>query len=184
MNAKDAQYGDLRISNGRLFSLVTDVTFTYRPLDTNDIPEVSELIARVFDKFVAPECSSEGIREFHRYIQPGALRKRFRSNHFGVIAIEQDTIVGAIEMRGHHHISLLFVAPEFQHRGIARELLHQALLICSDSEPSLLEISVNSSSYAVPIYERLGFCKAGDRQVKNGICFNPMVLKLPTQNKD
>jgi len=81
-------------------------------------------------------------------------------------------------MRGHHHVSLLFVAPEFQRRGIAKELLRQALQICRANAPGLSEISVNSSSYAAPIYEKLGFRRAGERQVRNGIGFIPMVLKL------
>ncbi|ESA35534.1 acetyltransferase family protein [Leptolyngbya sp. Heron Island J] len=158
-----------------------DKTLTYRPLTENDILAVSELVARVFNEFVASEYSSEGVQEFHRYIQPSALRARAQTNHFSLISLEQDKVVGMIEMRGHNHVSLLFVAPEFQRRGIAKELLHQALQICRANEPRLSTISVNSSAYAVPIYERLGFRRAGERQVRNGIGFLPMLLKLPNQ---
>ena len=165
--------------NGRLFSPLIDKTLTYRPLSTKDTLEVSELVARVFNEFVAPEYSSEGVQAFHCYIQPSAFRARAQANHFSLITLKQDKVVGVIEMRDHNHVSLLFVAPEFQHRGIAKELLRRALQICRDNEPSLSEISVNSSSYAVPIYERFGFLRAGGRQVRNGISFLPMVLKLP-----
>ena len=172
-----------------------DETLTYRPLSAQDILEVSELVARIFNEFVAPEYSSEGVQQFHRYIQPSAFQARAqtnhfslisleqdkKTNHFSLISLEQDKIVGVIEMRGHNHVSLLFVAPEFQRRGIAKELLRRALQICRANEPRLSEISVNSSSYAVPIYERLGFRRAGERQVRNGIGFLPMVLKLPNQ---
>lgn len=167
--------------NGRLFSPVIDKTLTYRPLSAKDTLEVSELAACVFNELVAPEYSSEGVQEFHRYIQPSAFRARAQTNHFSLISLEQDKVVGVIEMRGHNHVSLLFVAPEFQRRGIAKELLRRALQICRANEPRLSEISVNSSSYAVPIYERLGFRRAGGRQVRNGIGFLPMVLKLPNQ---
>ena len=147
-----------------------------------DILEVSELATRVFNEFVAPEYSSEGVQEFYRYIQPSAFRARAQTNHFGLITLEQDKVVGVIEMRDHNHVSLLFVAPKFQRRGIAKELLRRALQICRANEPRLSEISVNSSSYAVPIYERLGFRKAGGRQIRNGIGFLPMVLKLSNQH--
>ncbi|EKU97666.1 putative acyltransferase [Leptolyngbya sp. PCC 7375] len=161
-----------------------DKALTYRPLNVTDAREVSELVARGFNEFVAPECSSEGIQEFYRYIQPNAFRTRVQTNHFSLITLVQDKIVGVIEMRDHNHISLLFVTSEFQHRGIAKELLRQALQICRANEPRLSEISVNSSSYAVPIYEKLGFHRAGERQVRNGIGFIPMVLKLTNQHDD
>ncbi|NER83081.1 MAG: GNAT family N-acetyltransferase [Leptolyngbya sp. SIO1D8] len=158
---------------------LTDETFTYRLLSTKDVFAVSELVARVFNEFVAPEYASEGVQAFHRYIQPSAFRARAQANHFSLITLKQDKVVGVIEMRCHNHVSLLFVAPAFQHQGIAKELLRRALQICRANEPALSEISVNSSSYAVPIYEKLGFRQAGEKQVRNGIGFFPMVLQLP-----
>ena len=154
---------------------------TYRFLSTKDILEVSELITHVFNQFVALDYSNEGVQEFYRYIQPSAFRNRTQPQHFSLIALKQNKIVGVIEMREHHHISLLFVAPDVQRRGIAKELLHQALQICRTHEPRLLDISVNASSYAVPIYERLGFRCNGEKQIRNGIGFFPMVLTLPGQ---
>ena len=176
------RYTGLSMPNGRLFSPVIDKTLTYRPLSAKDTLEVSELVARVFNEFVAPEYSAEGVQEFQRYIQPSAFRARAQTNHFSLISLEQNKVVGVIEMGGYIHVSLLFVAPEFQRRGIAKELLRRALQICRANEPKLSEITVNSSSYAVPIYERLGFRRAGGRQVRNGIGFLPMVLKLPNQH--
>jgi len=147
-----------------------------------DILEVSNLVARVFNESVAPEYSSEGVREFHRYIEPTAFRVRSQTNHFSLIALAQTKVVGMIEMRGYNHVSLLFVAQDYQRRGIAKELLFQAIQICQGNEPRLSEISVNSSSFAVRIYEKLGFYRVCERQVRNGIGFIPMVLKLSNQN--
>ena len=107
-------------------------TLTYRILSAKDTPAVSELVARVFDEFIAPEYSSEGVQEFYRCIQPHAFRVRAQANHFSLISLEQDKVVGMI--------------------------------------------------YAVPIYKKLDFCRAGERQVENGIGFLPMVLQLPTQD--
>ena len=39
-------------------------------------------------------------------------------------------------------------------------------------------ITVNSSPYAVDAYERLGFCKKGEQQEKDGIIFVPMIREL------
>lgn len=155
-----------------------DETFTYRLTSTTDVVDVSELVTRVFNEFVAPECSPPGVQEFHRYSQPSEFLARQYAHHFALVSVVQDKIVGVIKMRFHKHVSLLFVAPEFQCRGIAKELFGRALQICQLREPRLSEINVNSSPHAVPIYEKLGFRKIGDKQVTNGIAFIPMVLKL------
>ena len=157
-------------------------SFTVRRMKPKDILEVSNLVARVFDEFVAPEYSLEGVQEFHRYIEPITFRARFLTNHFGLIALAQTKIVGMIEIRSRDHISLLFVDQGYQRRGIAKEILNKAIKICQGHEPQPSEISVNSSSFAVTIYEKLGFQRVGERQVRNGIGFVPMILKLSNQN--
>jgi len=153
-------------------------------MKTEDIPEVSNLVAHVFNELVAPEYSSEGVHEFLQYIEPTAFQARYRSNHFSLIALAQTKIVGMVEIRNHDHVSLLFVAQDYQRRGIAKELLHQAIQICQEYKPRPSEISVNSSSFAVPIYEKLGFYRVGERQERNGIGFIPMILMLVNQNGD
>ena len=153
-------------------------TISYRQMKAEDILEVNNLVTRVFDESVAPEYSAEGVREFYRYIEPTAFRERAQANHFGLIAVVQTKIVGMIEMRGYNHISLLFVDRNYQRRGIAKHLFSQAIQICQAHKPQPSEISVNSSSFAVPIYEKLGFDRVGGRQVRNGIGFVPMLLDL------
>jgi GNAT superfamily N-acetyltransferase len=159
-----------------------DEILTYRLMNQEDIPEVCELIGRVFDAFVAPEYSVEGVQEFYRYIQSGAFQERLQNNHFGLIAIAQKPVVGMLEMRNCSHLSLMFVAVEFQGQGIAKELLRQSLQICQAQVQGLSEISVHSSPYAVPLYERMGFHPTGKMQVRNGIGFIPMVLELAHQD--
>ena len=167
-----------------LVPTVAGETMTYRQMKPEDIIEVSNLVSRVFNELVAPEYSSEGVQEFHRYIEPTAFQARFQKNHFSLVALAQTRVVGMIEVRGYDHVSLLFVDHDYQRRGIAKELLYQAIRICLRFKPQLLEISVNSSPFAVPIYEKLGFYQVGERQVRNGIGFIPMILELSNQNDD
>ena len=161
---------------------MTSETLTYRQMKVEDILEVSNLVASVFNELVAPEYSSEGVQEFYGYIEPTALRARFQTNHFSLIALAQNKVVGMIEIRDYNHVSLLFVAQDYQRRGISKALLFRAIKICQGNESQPSEISVNSSSFAVPIYEKLGFNRVGERQIRNGIGFIPMVLKLTNQN--
>ena len=112
---------------------------------------------------------------------PGSLAQRVQDNHFVLVAIAHDEIVGMIEVRDHDHVSLFFVDPRFHRRGIGKELMQRALDTCRHNRPDLQQIDVNSSSYGVPVYERLGFRPAAPEQVKNGIRFVPMVLELQGQ---
>jgi len=166
------------VPNRRLVSTVASETFTYRQMKAEDFLEVSNFVTGVFNGLIALEFSSEGVQEFHRYVEPTAFRARSQTNHFSLIALAQTKIVGVIEMRDYNHVSLLFVAQDYQRKGIAKELLNQAIQICQEYEPQTSEISINSSSFAVPIYEKLGFYRVGERQVRNGIGFTPMILKL------
>jgi GNAT superfamily N-acetyltransferase len=143
-----------------------------------DVGQVYGLVSNVFDAFVAPDYSAEGIATFYRYIQPDALRARATSDSFALVAVDGVEIIGVIEVRGLHHIALLFVAATRQRRGVARSLFRQAMAVCRTEQPDLGEVTVNSSRYAVPVYERLGFHPTGGYQVRNGIGFVPMSLKL------
>jgi predicted GNAT family N-acyltransferase len=153
-----------------------DDALTYRLMNPKDVVDVSELVLRVFNELLAPEYPPEGIQEFQRYVQPSALLARSQANHFTIISLVQNCVVGMIEVREYSHISLLFVAQEYHGQGIAKTLWHKALQVCQRHEPGLSQISVNSSCYAVPIYEKLGFSPIGGKQVKNGITFVPMIL--------
>ena len=160
-----------------------DETFTYRVINPADVIDVSELVTRVFNQFIAPEYSLEGVQEVHRYIQSSAFLERQKANHFALISKTRDKVLGVVEVRNHNHICLLFVAPEYQRKGIAKELFHRALQICQSNEPELSEISVNSSPYAVQVYEKLGFRRTGKKQIRNGIGFIPMMLKLSSNEQ-
>jgi GNAT superfamily N-acetyltransferase len=158
-----------------------ETTIAYRPMQAGEESAVCDLVARVFEEFVAPGFSPEGVREFLGYAEPSALVQRAQDNHFVLVAVTEDQVVGMIEVRNHDHISLFFVDARVHRRGIGRELAGQALDICRHTRPDLKEIDVNSSPYAVPVYERLGFRQVGPERVKNGIRFVPMVLGLQGQ---
>ncbi len=156
----------------------------YRSLAEGDLPAVCELVERVFDGFIAPEYSEEGIREFRRYIQPEAFMERMHAGHFSLIAETAGRIIGMVEIRGCNHISLFFVDPQFHKRGIGRELFRQAEQTCRKENPNIREISVNASSYAMPVYEKLGFRRVGEKQVRNGIGFIPMIVDCDENEKE
>jgi len=152
----------------------------YRRMQPGEETAVCELVIQVFNAFVAPDSASRGVREFLKYVNPDALRARSDGNHFTMVALAKHRIVGVIEMRALDHVSLLFVEPRYQRRGIGRELLRRSIEVCRDQGPHLTDISVNSSPFAVAIYEKLGFVQQQSEQEINGIRFVPMQLRLST----
>ena len=151
---------------------------TYRPMGPGEEKEVCDLVNRVFDEFVGPGYAEQGVLEFRNYVQPEALLERCQTTDFVLVATALDKIVGMIEIRANEHLSLLFVDRQYQGQGISRELLRRALDLCRRARPTLARLTVNSSPYAVSIYEKLGFEQVEPEKVVNGIRFIPMVLKL------
>ena len=95
-----------------------------------------------------------------------------------MLAIAGGQPAGVIDLRDNDHVSLLFVDKGFQRQGIARELLARALSVARPARPGLDRVTVNSSRFGVPIYERLGFRQTGPERTVNGIVFTPMAHLL------
>jgi GNAT superfamily N-acetyltransferase len=153
-------------------------SITVRPILSGEEKQVSDLILRLFQEFVGHEYSQEGQERFTAYVTPAALRQRSEHDHFMLGAIKDEEIVGAIEIRQARHLSLLFVDQRFQRKGIARRLLEKALTRVHSENPMLACLSVNASRYAVPAYERLGFCTIAAEEIIHGMIFTPMQLVL------
>jgi GNAT superfamily N-acetyltransferase len=150
----------------------------YRLMKRGEETEVCHLVVRVFDEFVAPQFSREGVQEFRRYADPHLFLLRSRWNHFVLLAVTQKEIAGMIEVRDDGHVTLLFVDERFQGAGTGRELLRRGLEICLIRNPKLSAATVNSSPNAVGVYERLGFHRAGPERAEDQVRFVPMVLDL------
>lgn len=152
--------------------------FEYRLMKRGEETEVCDLALRVFEEFVAPQFSKEGVQEFCNYADPHLLLLRSRWDHFVLLAATQKEIAGMIEVKDDGHVTLFFVEGEFQGAGVGGELLRRALEICRRRNQKLSNATVNSSPNAVGIYERLEFHRAGPEQAEDHIRFVPMVLEM------
>ena len=152
------------------------MAINYRLMRLEEANEVCGLVNEVFDQYEAPDYSAEGITEFRNYNRPEEMIRRSSADHFVLVATEQWKIIGVIEIRNNRHVSLLFVASDFHRQGIARQLWDRAFQKSRDTDPAVREFTVNSSPYAVPIYEKLGFRRTSPEQIHNGLRFVPMTL--------
>ncbi len=139
-------------------------------------PLVFALVERVFNEFVRSDFTPEGIEEFFRSARSFIFDHP--ADHTIIVALAQGRVVGIIDLKDNQHISLFFVDSTCRSRGIGRALLHHAMDLASRRAPDNSAIDVNSSLYAVPVYEKLGFRRTGPEQTVNGIRFVNMVLSM------
>ncbi|WP_147820241.1 GNAT family N-acetyltransferase [Salidesulfovibrio onnuriiensis] len=136
--------------------------------------QVSELVLKVFMKYVAPGYPGSGVAEFRKYASPEALAERAEEGNMILLAEMDYEPVGMIEVREESHICFFFVDGEHQGKGTGSALLREAIALCNGPD----HLTVNSSPNSVQVYEHLGFTATDTEQEKNGIRYTPMRLDL------
>lgn len=143
-----------------------------------DAEAISALIRGV-SHFFTLRPDGAGAEAFLETVSPHAIRGCLSSPDYVYRVAEEDgVIVGVVAVRESRHLYHLFVAPDGQRRGLARRLWTRAMRAAVRAgNPG--EFTVNSTPFAVPVYERFGFVATGPRVEANGIAFVPMRLVLP-----
>ena len=146
-----------------------DPSVAIRPLDKVDIPAVAELLRVLSEKFIVHEFSESGRQQF-LFNNSCVAIERFVSDGFRyhVAATRGEDIVGFVGIRDNRHLYHLFVAEPFQRRAIGRRLWEVARDECR-STGHTGPFTVNSSSHAVPVYERFGFRRTAPVQDHGGV---------------
>jgi GNAT superfamily N-acetyltransferase len=158
---------------------------TIRRAERDDLAAAAALIEAAFAAGVAPDYDIAGRVAFRMYAHERAIWSRLDGGAFGLVACMAAEVVGYAELQGPNrelsgrdHLSLLFVAPAWQRRGIARRLIADigVRLSCLPRAPERL--TVNAAPGAVAAYLRLGFVATGPLAVRDGIRAVPMLLRL------
>ena len=141
-----------------------------KQLVNNEKDEALLFAKRIFIESEDESYSKEGIETFCNFVDNKKITKSFKV--YG--AFENNVLKGIIATdRRKRHISLFLVDKVSQGKGIGKELMS---VIVNDNENSY--ITVNSSRYGVPIYEKLGFVKMEEEKEQDGLKFTPMKLVL------
>lgn len=123
-----------------------------------DADPISGLITPLAEKYIAREFSEQGYQTLLGSIAPDAIRGYLAGGFRYHVAEEAGGIVGVVGTRDNSHLYHLFVAEEFQGKGLAREMWRVAQQACREAgNPG--EFTVNSSRFAVGLYEKLGFTR-------------------------
>ena len=137
-----------------------------RPIKESERKPALEIVWSTFLRFEAPDYSAEGVQTFRAFIADEALFENLE--FFG--AFDGDTLQGMLATRSERgHIALFFVPAVFQRQGIGRALWQYILANSTAST-----ITVNSSPYAVAVYQRFGFTATSAEQLTDGIRYTPM----------
>lgn len=143
-----------------------------REARASDAQAISRLIGSLVDYFLSDPDSPE-LRPFLETLSPGATAERIESRNFDYfVAEDYSGILGVIAIRDDSHVYHLFVQPDAHRRGIARALWDHAR-----AKSAAMAFTVNSSPFAVPVYERLGFRAVAAPQDKEGLVFVPMEFR-------
>ena len=145
-----------------------------KQLVNNEKDEALLFAKRIFIESEDESYSKEGIETFCNFVDNKKIIKSFKI--YG--AFEDNILKGLIATdRRKRHISLFFVDKVSQGKGIGKELMK---VVINNNENSY--ITVNSSRYGVPIYEKLGFIKMEEEKERDGLKFTPMKLILKFNN--
>jgi GNAT superfamily N-acetyltransferase len=148
-----------------------------REATTTDAVNISRLLVALSEKYIAFEFTPQGVDSLLTEMSPDAIENFIQSGYRYHVAELDENLAGVVAVRDNSHLYHLFVAEEYQRKGIARELWQVALGTCL-TNGNVGEFTVNSSKFAVPVYEKLGFVVESGPAEKNGVVFIPMNLKI------
>ena len=137
-----------------------------KKIDQAQMDNAIDLIWTTFLQFEAPDYSDEGIQSFKDFIENKEIINTLE--FWG--AYDNQKLKGVIATNENRkHICCFFVEAQYQRQGIGRKLWEYLL---ENSQKEV--ITVNSSTYAVPVYHKLGFVDTNTEQLSDGMRYTPM----------
>jgi GNAT superfamily N-acetyltransferase len=145
------------------------MNFVIRQARAADAAAISRLVTGLAHFFVADPSSPE-VGPFLAGLTAHSYAQRIDSSEFShYVAEDAAGPCGVIALRNGSHLYHLFVRADAHGQGIARALWEHARARTDHST-----FTVNSSLYAVAVYERLGFVAKAPPQTADGLVFVPM----------
>lgn len=144
-----------------------------RHLREDDIPAVAALLAALAQEFIVRDIRPEDAARFTSEHDAAGLRRNLDAGMVYHVADVDGDIAGFIAMRDRRHLYHMFVGKRWQRQGIARALWQAARAQAEEAEHDGV-FTVNSSNYAVGVYQAFGFRRTMPVQVRDGLPYNPM----------
>lgn len=164
--------------------MIASDTVVIREARPEDAEAISALILSLARYFLADPDDPGAAAVFLSTLDPPAMAQRLADDRYRYHVAEADGVVaGVVGVRDADHLYHLFVAAPFHGRGIGARLWDTAQAQArAQGNPG--RFTLNSTLYAVPVYQRMGFVATDARQVYEGIAFIPMRLDLTSTPTD
>lgn len=144
-----------------------------RPMEDADVTDVAALLESLAREHIIHEFEPRARATFLSKNSESSIRQFVAQGFRYDVAEWKGRIIGFVGVRDNKHLYHLFVADEFQRRGLGRQLWNSARTQCvAAGNPG--PFTVNSSNNAIGVYERLGFVRTGPTENKDGVLYNPM----------
>lgn len=149
-----------------------------RKLKPDETSEAFDIIWEVFQEFVAPDYTQEGIDNFYiGYIQGERFREKFAEGKevmYGAFA--DNMLVGVLSISEKNTVSCVFVKGDYHGMGVGKKLFNMVIHQLRDR--GVERITLNASPYAVPFYHHIGFKDTDSQSTYKGIVYTPMELLI------
>ncbi|AVO56259.1 GNAT family N-acetyltransferase [Ectopseudomonas mendocina] len=139
----------------------------------SDLEAVSALCISAFMTAVAPSLSPQGVAPFTQIAAADSFAKRMAGDNLMLVFVQENQVLGVIELKEGRHVAMLFVDPQQQSRGVGRQLVAAALAHARSEV-----VTVSASLTSVAAYERYGFNRAGEIGEYDGLVYQPMTITL------
>jgi GNAT superfamily N-acetyltransferase len=155
--------------------VVPPVHLQIRQAQVADAPAISNLLQGLAHHFLLDPAYAT-TAPFLQTVSPTAIAGYIASDLFDYAVGEyQGRLAGVVAVRDGQHLFHLFVGAAFQRRGFAAQLWAYAQQRATASG-NTQGFTVNSTPYALPVYQRLGFVATGPEVQTRGIAYVPMRL--------
>ncbi len=131
--------------------------YEIRPAVPDDAAAVSSLVHLSFQALGAVNWSPEATQRFYAESMPSALADKLEAALFGAVATGDDALAGFVMLRLPNRLDILFVHPDHLRKGIGRALWEAARAHVEAHHRDIKTIELNSTAYARPFYQSLGF---------------------------
>ncbi|MBC7684760.1 MAG: GNAT family N-acetyltransferase [Bdellovibrionales bacterium] len=146
-----------------------------RLIDDADLSAVAQLLGSLAEEFFLNDSEADAASAFVREYNEDGIRTVIHAGMVYHVAEIDGRIAGFIAVRDNKHVFHMFVDKAHHGQGIARAMWDAARTRAIEAG-NLGVFTVNSSNFAVPVYEAFGFVRTAPTQCTNGIYYNPMQL--------
>jgi GNAT superfamily N-acetyltransferase len=156
------------------------VILKIRKYRDSDLKDVARLISKTFGRFNSDEGSKKSVENYIDTYTPlkknlVRIKENFDRCAIFYVAVDGEKIIGIVRGREDKIVNL-FVDGEYHKRGVARRLIVKFEKVAKDIGSK--SIKINSSLYAIPFYEKMGYKKVGSASKLFGLNVQKMRKRL------